>query len=138
MDRCSGVRNHRWPGTSMGRRRRALLPEMAGPLARGLRRCRRSIVGLLIALLLGPGGTIVVHAQSEGSGGEPARPVATMLARGQLTLDQAVARVRAAFGGRVVAATPVRGGYRIRVLLDGGRVKTVFVDAASGSIRSGR
>ena len=57
----------------------------------------------------------------------------------QLSLDEAAERVQSAFGGRVVAAQPARAsgreGFRIRVLLDDGRVITVFVDADSGAMR---
>ena len=56
-----------------------------------------------------------------------------------LSLDEAADRVQGAFGGRVVAAQPVRAGgrdgFRVRVLLDDGRVITVFVDADSGAMR---
>src|SRR5262245_55313552 len=51
---------------------------------------------------------------------------------------EAAERVRAMYGGRVISVTPAnrRGtqGYTVRVLVDGGRVKTVFVDSR-GSIR---
>lgn len=49
----------------------------------------------------------------------------------QVTLEDAVAIVRQAHGGRLVSAKPVRRptpGYRIRIDVDG-RVKSMFVDA---------
>ena len=50
-----------------------------------------------------------------------------------LTLEQAADKVRRETGGRVLSAAPSnRGGkrgYDVRVLLDGKRVKKVFVDA---------
>lgn len=56
----------------------------------------------------------------------------------RVSMDEAVGQVLSAYGGQVVAASSVsndRGvGYRIRVLQDGGRVRTVFVDANSGAI----
>ena len=56
-----------------------------------------------------------------------------------LSLEEAADRVQGAYGGRVVAAQPVRAGghegFRIRVLLDDGRVITVFVDADSRAMR---
>ena len=56
-----------------------------------------------------------------------------------LSLEEAADRVQGAYGGRVVAAQAVRAGghegFRIRVLLDDGRVITVFVDADSGAMR---
>jgi uncharacterized membrane protein YkoI len=58
---------------------------------------------------------------------------------GHLSLDAAVARVQNAYGGQVIAASSTNAnghaGYRIRVLLQGGRVRTVFVDAATGAMR---
>ena len=51
---------------------------------------------------------------------------------------EAAERVRALYGGRVISVSPAnRGGvqgYTVRVLVEGGRVKTVFVDSR-GSIR---
>ena len=56
-----------------------------------------------------------------------------------ITLEQAANRVRRETGGRVLSASPSerggRAGYEIRVLVDGKRVKNVFVDG-DGRIRS--
>lgn len=54
---------------------------------------------------------------------------------GGISADQAAAIVRAAYGGRVVSVKPAGNGWSVRVILDGGRVKNVRVDA-NGSIRS--
>jgi uncharacterized membrane protein YkoI len=68
-----------------------------------------------------------------------AREGVAMLAAAQISLDDAVRRVKAQTGGRVVSATPAkkggRAGYRIRVVVDDGRVKTFFVDAETGSMQ---
>jgi len=46
-----------------------------------------------------------------------------------ISMQQATAIVRRATGGRVVSASPTKkGGYKVRVVLDGGRVKTYKVD----------
>ena len=54
-----------------------------------------------------------------------------------ISLEEATNIVRRAYGGRVLSATPAtqngKRGYKVRVLLDGGRVKTVFVDS-NGSV----
>ncbi len=54
-----------------------------------------------------------------------------------ISLEEATRIVRRAYGGRVLSATPAKqngkSGYKVRVLLDGGRVKTVFVDS-NGSV----
>ncbi|HEX7034981.1 MAG TPA: PepSY domain-containing protein [Pseudomonadales bacterium] len=55
-----------------------------------------------------------------------------------ISLEQAANKVRRETGGRVLSASPIdRGGqrgYEIRVLLDGKRVKSYFVDG-QGRIR---
>jgi uncharacterized membrane protein YkoI len=54
-----------------------------------------------------------------------------------ISLEQAADKVRRETGGRVLSASPTekggKRGYDVRVLLDGKRVKKVFVDAHSGS-----
>ncbi|MCG6871066.1 MAG: peptidase [Gammaproteobacteria bacterium] len=53
-------------------------------------------------------------------------------ARAAITLDQATRAVQQRTGGRVLAAERVRSAdgmrFRIKVLLPGGRVRTIFVD----------
>lgn len=53
------------------------------------------------------------------------------LAAQQVTMEQAINRVRRDTGGRVLSASPANKaglqGYRIRVLLDGKRVRQIFV-----------
>lgn len=54
-----------------------------------------------------------------------------------ISLEQAADRVRRETGGRVLSASPAQKGgqhgYNVRVLLDGKRVKNVFVDAESSA-----
>lgn len=61
-----------------------------------------------------------------------------LAAKSTISLEEATEIVRRAYGGRVLSASPVskngKHGYQVRVLLDGGRVKTVFVDS-NGSVR---
>lgn len=56
-----------------------------------------------------------------------------------ISLEQAADKVRRETGGRVLSATPAekagRRGYSVRVLLDGKRVKKVFVDANASPSR---
>ena len=47
--------------------------------------------------------------------------------RNDMSAEQATTLVRQQTGGRVLSATPVEGGYRVRVLVDGGRVTTLHV-----------
>jgi uncharacterized membrane protein YkoI len=55
-----------------------------------------------------------------------------------LTAEQAAAAVKRAYDGRVVSVKPEgnngQRSYKVRVLLDGGRVKTVQVDS-HGNVR---
>jgi len=55
-----------------------------------------------------------------------------------ISSEQAAAIARRAYNGRVVSVQSVgksgEGGWKVRLLLDGGRVKTVHVDGR-GSIR---
>ena len=58
-----------------------------------------------------------------------------LVAPAAMTLEQAADKVRRETGGRVLSAAPTeragKRGYSVRVLLDGKRVKKVFVDARS-------
>lgn len=55
-----------------------------------------------------------------------------------LGMGEAVDRVQRMTGGRVLAADPVGGGYRVKVLTGKGEVRSFFVDGDSGSISSSR
>jgi len=71
-----------------------------------------------------------VSAMAEERKGDGAKM--KYLAPQSLSLDQAADKVRRTYGGRVLSITPVdradSDGYEVRVLVEGGRVKTVFVD----------
>ena len=64
---------------------------------------------------------------------EKADQPAQFAAPAAISLEQAADKVRRETGGRVLSATPTekggKRGYSVRVLLDGKRVKKVFVDA---------
>ena len=53
---------------------------------------------------------------------------------GGISADQAASIVKRAYDGRVVSVKQEGNGYKVRVLLDGGRVKTVSVDSR-GNLR---
>ena len=94
-------------------------------------RARRALVLLAVTALLAalPG----VQAQAARA----ASPADVRLFA--MSIEEAADQVRGAYGGQVIAASPARAGgregYRIRVILDDGRVITVFVDAESGTMR---
>ena len=115
------------------------------------------MVALVVTLLIGAVGTMPAVAGRHGNNHQDSRneraqsrdsgEVGTDNDGGRrgrdnavrVSMDEAVGQVLSAYGGQVVAASSVsdgRGvGYRIRVLQEGGRVRTVFVDANSGAIR---
>ena len=90
----------------------------------------------LAALLCGSG----VYAQQRPAlfqfdGDPPQKAFAAQ--RGGISLGQATAIARSRYPGRVVRAEPVMIGdrvvYEIRILGDDGRVRTVRIDAQTGS-----
>lgn len=69
---------------------------------------------------------------------DPAPGARYELAAAGISLQQAVRKVRRATGGRVLSAGPAevdgRPAYRVKVLMPGGRVRVVLVDARSGAL----
>ena len=106
----------------------------ARPHASAVARVNGVVVALLVATLLAvPGagaaqGFVASKDKERPRTRSTAEPVAKVE---RVTLEDAVAIVRQAHGGRLVSAKPVRrpvAGYRIRVDVDG-RVKSLLVDA---------
>ncbi len=67
-------------------------------------------------------------------------PPSNLVQQPAISVEQATAIARLETSGRVLSATPVEGGnrgYRVRVLLEGGRVTTVVIDR-KGGVRKGR
>jgi len=94
---------------------------------------------LLPALALTLGLLPALAAPASGAQQDTGAPAIIRLAKGEMSLDQAVAMVRKRFGGKVISAETVSDGgkttYVIKLLSDEGRVRTVRVDAESGKIR---
>lgn len=92
---------------------------------------RRARVLILLVAVSSMGAALpAVAVVSEPYGAELYRE------REGISADEAASIVRSSYGGRVVSVKAAgNGGWKVRVLLDGGRVKTVNVDS-SGSIRS--
>ena len=59
---------------------------------------------------------------------------ALRLAQTKVSLDQAVAKVRRTFGGRILKAETRGNVHYIKVVMDNGRVRTVRVDGNTGRI----
>lgn len=55
-----------------------------------------------------------------------------------LSINDAASRAQDRFGGQVISITPARldgeRGYRVKVLLESGRVKTLFVEERTGAV----
>jgi len=71
-------------------------------------------------------------------GAEKASAVARLSAEFQMTPDLAAQVARQEVAGRVLAVTPLKGGksgFRVRILLDGGRVTTVVVGPEGGILQ---
>jgi len=89
---------------------------------------RASLVALLVALLTAHAAVAAQgdHGRDHGNEGEGLSP------------EQAAAVVKRTYEGRVVSVKPEGSDgeriYKVRVLLDGGRVKTVQVDSR-GNVR---
>ena len=61
-----------------------------------------------------------------------------------MSINDAASRAQDRFGGQVISISPAeqdgRRGYRVKILLESGRVKTLFVEARTGDVidRRGR
>jgi hypothetical protein len=97
---------------------------------------------MLVVLLWLLAPTVALDAAAAPAWARPQNPLEpqTLVRPPGITLEQAANAVRRETGGRVLSAAPVdRGGqrgYEVRVLIDGKRVKNVYVDG-DGRIRSG-
>ncbi len=103
---------------------------------------RRSLRGFVryavLAALLGAGGAVLAQprlALLQFDGEAPFKAFAAQ--RGGVSLGQATAMARSRYPGRVVRAEMVMMGdrviFEIRILGDDGRVRTVRIDAQTGS-----
>lgn len=104
-------------------------------VSRALRGACRAVLVCLLAL--GPG---LVQAAPDWMHGAKEQLEPNNLVRPPgITLEQAANKVRQQTGGRVLSASPSERsgerGFEVRVLLDGKRVKSYFVDG-DGRIRS--
>ena len=94
-------------------------------------RVRRRCGGVLLAMAV-----FAFTAGPAVTWGAEKAPAAKRLDTGHLMTPESAAGVaRRETGGRVLSVTPLDGGhqgYRIRLLLDGGRVTTVLVDPRGG------
>lgn len=82
---------------------------------------QRILVVFLLALLLTAGAGLVAPQLALAQQGKPAAQ------QGGLTPREAAARAQAQHGGRVLAVSRKGGVYRVKLLLDSGRVITVTI-----------
>lgn len=88
----------------------------------------RPLVALALLLLAATLAAPAVH------GGGRAWPPMLAQASPAVTPDAAAERVRAVSGGRILDVRLEGSVYRVKVLLDGGRVRIYRVDAGSGRV----
>jgi uncharacterized membrane protein YkoI len=94
--------------------------------------------GTLLAMLLAAGllcGASASARPNAGGGEEPPVATALLAQSGRISLEQAVARVQRATGGRVLDARDEGEQHRVKVLTRQGEVRVVIVDARSGAMR---
>jgi uncharacterized membrane protein YkoI len=99
---------------------------------------RRSAWAIVLTTLLGIGAT--AHAQPRAlllPSDDDAPTVLFAAQRGGISLAQATAMAQSRYRGRVVSAKTIMAGDRVihevRILGDDGRVRTVRIDAQTGS-----
>ena len=98
------------------------------------------VAGVLAALLLAGGEPAAARPREAVAlmQAEPASELAPAQRGGGISLQQATAIAQSRFPGRVVRAEPVQNGdrvvYEIRILGDNGQVRTVRIDAQTGSL----
>lgn len=118
-------------------------PALTGPAPRLAAGARRRLLAMLTAGLLGamlmlPEPAAAAPAWARGVQ-QPLEPNSLVNKPPGISLEQAANMVRRETGGRVLSASPSerggRRGYEIRVLVDGKRVKSYFVDG-DGRVRS--
>lgn len=101
--------------------------------------CRRAVSGVVVAMLLAAAGPAVAAPDWMRGAQEQLEPNSLVDQPPGISLEQAANMVRRQTGGRVLSASPSerggRRGYEVRVLVDGKRVKSFFVDG-SGRVRS--
>src|SRR5579872_1538597 len=97
----------------------------------------KRFAGLTVALIVWHAGAAASAAYAVSDPPPPA-PVRVALAAPSMTMDQAVKMAEERYHARVVKAETQRGDghivYVLRLLNESGRVWTVRVDAASGTV----
>lgn len=95
---------------------------------------RAALIGVLAGAWLLAGSW--AEARPAGGAVAPMLVGPTLIAQsGRVSLEQAVARVQRATGGRVLDARDEGEQHRIKVLTQQGEVRVVTVDARSGAMR---
>ena len=99
--------------------------------AAGRRIHRRRYSGILLVLFM-----FAVNGAVPAAHGAEKTPATTRFSSQPLmTAERAAGVARRETGGRVLSVTPLEGGhrgFRVRLLLDGGRVTTVLVGPGGG------
>ena len=101
---------------------------------------RMRIATLMLVLAASVPSTLHAAAQPDAAGSWLMSAI-DMLERGNapvLSINDAASRAQDRFGGQVISITPAQQegqrGYRVKVLLESGRVKTLFVEERTGVV----
>ena len=96
---------------------------------------RALTVALCVSLSMLPA---AVRADSDLLAGALAMLEAQRSSVPSLSINDAASRAQDRFGGRVISVTRAeqdgRPGFRVKILLENGRVKTLFVDDRTGNV----
>jgi len=113
------------------------IPQPASRRPRARRARRGRVTALLLAVLL-PGGLLHGIAAAAPDWRQPELEPQNLVRPPGISVERCANIVRRETGGRVLSASPAeRGGQRgceVRVLVDGKRVKSLFVDS-EGRVR---
>jgi uncharacterized membrane protein YkoI len=90
---------------------------------------KQILLALAVAALTLPTSPVLAHRPAPGGF------AIQLAAEARISLEQAVARVQRATGGRVLDARAAGNGYRIKVLTREGEVRIVHVDGSTGAMR---
>lgn len=129
-----------WHGVALDTIRwhpRPVGPSFQSKPARTVSRFRSTIVRSVLAILM-----VAITSGAEAMilrPLEPLRPNGLLKVQGDVGPAGAAAAARAATGGRVLGVTASKAGgrtvYRVKVLLPGGRMRTVTVDGPTGQVQ---
>ena len=87
----------------------------------------------LLVTAISPQVAVAAFDQPSGRPAVHDTPIMTPMAEGRVSLDEAIRKVRKAYGDVTILKAQTKGkSHQIKFLTDSGRVRTVRVDASTG------